>query len=299
MSLSAPAPAWCTQREKGAECQHKPVRDVDYVGTNTGVDCGWRKEASDVMPGGDRKARRSTILVDELRETQIATDALAYSWCTPYGPRNDLRFPWVELRQNRKRLPACSRWSHTHLLRVLINLAFMTPLPPFPYPLEDQPPDGYGREECALSTLSTTTAFEVSIRERDRFLGRMRCVICGIVGSTLLQYCHIIGQAEPRRTCTHEIQTQRFVLVNYSGIPELQTFHGKAVALDNRDHHAPFPSLFLIHEMRVRGLHPFVPTSPEVPENSPFQDWILLDGVYDNISRSFKRDNSNGDVSGA
>ncbi|KAH9178216.1 hypothetical protein EDB89DRAFT_1843740 [Lactarius sanguifluus] len=214
----------------------------------------------------------------------------------------------------------------------------MTPLPPFPLPLATQPPDGYGREECALSILSTTTAFEVSIRERDRFLGRMRCVICGIAGSTLLQHCHIIGQAEPttwtnlrnrrfipsqtKRRSQHDPRngllmcddhhtlfdnyffflrfvptTQRFVLVNYSGIPELRTFHGKAVALDSRDHHAPFPSLFLIHEMRVRGLHPFSPTSPEVPENSPFQDWILLDGVYDNISRSFKRDNSNSDVS--
>ncbi|KAH9013519.1 hypothetical protein EDB84DRAFT_1568609 [Lactarius hengduanensis] len=93
--------------------------------------------------------------------------------------------------------------------------------------------------------------------------------------------------------------TQRFVLVNYSGIPELRTFHGKAVALDSRDHHAPFPSLFIIHEMRVRSLHPFSPSSPEVPGNSPFQDWVLLDSVYDTISRSFKRDNGNSDVSRA
>ncbi|KAH8994922.1 hypothetical protein EDB92DRAFT_1934172 [Lactarius akahatsu] len=197
----------------------------------------------------------------------------------------------------------------------------MTPLPPFPLPLPTQPPDGYGREECALSILSTTTAFEVSIRERDRFLGRMRCVICGIAGSTLLQHCHIIGQAEPRTVSfippetkegpQHEPRngllmcnfhhapfdkfhffirfvpdTQRFIFVNYSGSDELQRYHGKAIGLDNQDRHAPFPSLFVIHEIRVRGFHPFQPISSEVPDGNPFQDWIVADGVFDDISRS-------------
>ncbi|KAH9068382.1 hypothetical protein EDB83DRAFT_2290756 [Lactarius deliciosus] len=216
----------------------------------------------------------------------------------------------------------------------------MTPLPPFPYPLADQLPDGYGREECALSILSTTTAFEASIRERDRFLGRMRCVICGIAGGTLLQYCHIIGQAEPstwtdlrnrgfipsqtKRKPQHDPRngllmcddhrtlfdnylfflrfvpsTQRFIFVNYSGSDELQRYHGKAIGLDNQDRHAPFPSLFIIHEIRVRGFHPFQPISTEVPDGNPFQDWIIGDGVFDNTSRSFKRDLSDsGNSSG-
>ncbi|KAI0263010.1 hypothetical protein BC834DRAFT_888649 [Gloeopeniophorella convolvens] len=60
-----------------------------------------------------------------------------------------------------------------------------------------------------------------------------------------------------------------------------QQFHGKAIALDSRDRHAPFPSLFIIHEMRVRGFHPFRPVDPAVDDDPPWQDWILSDGVTD------------------
>ncbi|KAH9037821.1 hypothetical protein EDB85DRAFT_2196833 [Lactarius pseudohatsudake] len=84
--------------------------------------------------------------------------------------------------------------------------------------------------------------------------------------------------------------TQRFIFVNYSGSDELQRYHGKAIGLDNQDRHAPFPSLFIIHEIRVRGFQPFQPISPEVPNGNAFQDWIVADGVFDDISRSFKRD---------
>jgi hypothetical protein len=86
------------------------------------------------------------------------------------------------------------------------------------------------------------------------------------------------------------------VFVNYSNKPSLQQFHGKAIALDIRDRHAPFASLFIIHEMRVRGFHPFEPTGPAMP-NGPWQDWILSDGVFDDASGSFKRDSppDNGD----
>jgi hypothetical protein len=52
------------------------------------------------------------------------------------------------------------------------------------------------------------------------------------------------------------------VFINYSGHPNLQQFHGKAIALDIKDKYAPFPSLFIIHEMRVRGFHPFQPVVP-------------------------------------
>ncbi|KAH9002951.1 hypothetical protein EDB86DRAFT_2894147 [Lactarius hatsudake] len=82
-------------------------------------------------------------------------------------------------------------------------------------------------------------------------------------------------------------KTQRFIFVNYSGSDELQGYHGKAIGLDNQDRHAPFPSLFIIHEIRVRGFHPFQPISTEVPDGNPFQDWIIAGGVFDN---SFKRD---------
>jgi len=46
-----------------------------------------------------------------------------------------------------------------------------------------------------------------------------------------------------------------FVFVNYSDRQELQQFHSTVIGIDSDDLHAPFPSLFIIHEMRVRGFH--------------------------------------------
>jgi hypothetical protein len=80
------------------------------------------------------------------------------------------------------------------------------------------------------------------------------------------------------------------VFVNHSNNPTLQQFHGKAIALDIKDRHAPFPSLFILHEMRVRGFHPFEPIEPAMPDGGPWQDWISSDGVFDIESDSFKRD---------
>ncbi|KAG2039680.1 hypothetical protein BDR03DRAFT_950837 [Suillus americanus] len=83
---------------------------------------------------------------------------------------------------------------------------------------------------------------------------------------------------------------RKFVFVNFSGKPSLQQFHGKAIALDIRDHHAPFPSLFIIHEMRVRGFHPFQPVTPAIPDDIPWQDWISSHGVFNDVSGTFNRD---------
>ena len=79
------------------------------------------------------------------------------------------------------------------------------------------------------------------------------------------------------------------MFINYSRHPNLQQFHGKAIALDINDKYAPFPSLFIIHEMHVRGFHPFQPVVPTIPDDIPWQDWILLNHVFDNASDSFKR----------
>jgi len=87
----------------------------------------------------------------------------------------------------------------------------------------------------------------------------------------------------------HKTQTRKFVLVNYSNSRDLQPFHGKAIALDIRDRRAPFPSLFILHEMRVRGFHPFQPITPAMPDSSPWQDWILSDGIFDYASGFFNR----------
>ncbi|KAF5383011.1 hypothetical protein D9615_004888 [Tricholomella constricta] len=93
---------------------------------------------------------------------------------------------------------------------------------------------------------------------------------------------------------------RKFVLVNYSDETSLQAFHGKAIALEITDHHAPFPSLFIIHEMRVRGFHPFAPLRPDMPINPAWQDWISSSGVFDNTTNSFIREqpslNRNRDV---
>ncbi|EJD00478.1 uncharacterized protein FOMMEDRAFT_159179 [Fomitiporia mediterranea MF3/22] len=86
-------------------------------------------------------------------------------------------------------------------------------------------------------------------------------------------------------------QIRKFVFVNYSEEEALRQYHGKAVALDVGERYAPFPSLFIIHEMRVRGFNPFGPIDDDIP----WQDWILSDGVLmDNTSNNslnyFNRD---------
>ncbi|KAI0278251.1 hypothetical protein BC826DRAFT_1084967 [Russula brevipes] len=202
----------------------------------------------------------------------------------------------------------------------------MAPLSTLVLPLPPHaPPSGYGWSDRPLSASSTTTAFRAGLDQRDQFLGECRCVICGNYGSGSIGHCHphtwndlkdrgwIPGQAkaaprhEPRDgmiMCkTRHIQfnsyvffirffpdIRKFVFINYSGHRYLQQFHGKAIALDAKEKYAPFPSLFIIHEMRVRGFYPFQPVVPTVPDDMPWQDWILSDQVFDNASDSFKRD---------
>lgn len=63
------------------------------------------------------------------------------------------------------------------------------------------------------------------------------------------------------------------------------------MALDIRDCHAPFPSVLLLHEMRVRGFRPFLPlTRVPLPENITWQDWILKLKVFDEDNNSFRRE---------
>jgi len=93
------------------------------------------------------------------------------------------------------------------------------------------------------------------------------------------------------------------VFINFSNSEDLEQYHGKAVALDIRDVYAPFPSLFIIHEMRVRGANPFEPVSPAISDDLPWQDWISSGGVFDDTSGSFNRlpppDNGNDNNGGS
>lgn len=206
----------------------------------------------------------------------------------------------------------------------------MAPLSMFSLPLpQNGPPPGYGWEEYDISASSTTTAFNDSIDQRDTFLGQRRCIICGIdcalqhchiirdldlqSWSNLKARRWIPSQAkaysqhEPRdgmlMCANHHASfknysffirflpdVRKFVFVNYSGHIGLQQFHGKAIALDIKDRHAPFPSLFILHEMRVRGFNPFGSLHPAIPNDIPWQDWILLDSLVDHTSHTFKRD---------
>jgi len=86
------------------------------------------------------------------------------------------------------------------------------------------------------------------------------------------------------------IRARKFVFINFSDREELQPYHGKAIALDIAHHYAPFPSIFLIHEMRVRGFHPFNPVEFSLPSDTSWQDWVLTAGVYDAESGFFIRD---------
>jgi hypothetical protein len=74
----------------------------------------------------------------------------------------------------------------------------MAPLPVFPLPLlPNNVPDGYGWEERDMSALSTTTTFKTGIDQRDTFLGKRRCIICGLTVGHVLRHCHIIMDSEP------------------------------------------------------------------------------------------------------
>ncbi|EPS99344.1 hypothetical protein FOMPIDRAFT_1124464, partial [Fomitopsis schrenkii] len=190
-------------------------------------------------------------------------------------------------------------------------------------------PDGFHWDDRSISALSTTTAFNTRIDNRDDFLGMPSYVVCGVSGIT--QHCRIIPKSDPGAVrhwnelkehawippqakgeeheprngllmCANHhiwfdnhtffIRIQRFVFVNYSGNSSMQAFHGKAIALDINDKHAPFPSLFIIHEMRVRGHNPFQPVSPDTPDDITWQDWITTDGVLqeDGGPGLFRRD---------
>ena len=87
---------------------------------------------------------------------------------------------------------------------------------------------------------------------------------------------------------------KKFVLFNHSQGEGLQEYDRKAVALDTQSRYTPFPSLFLIHEMRVRGFHPFTPIQPPIGSNPPFQEWISRLGIYDNSKGAFLREKPTG-----
>jgi hypothetical protein len=84
------------------------------------------------------------------------------------------------------------------------------------------------------------------------------------------------------------VQARRFILVNFADRPEYAEYNGKCVALDIDDRHAPFPALFLIHEMRVRGFHPFWDTPNIDITTLHDQAWMISDGVRNTAGKFIK-----------
>jgi len=82
----------------------------------------------------------------------------------------------------------------------------MTPLPTFGLPLpQREPPIGYGWSDHELLVLSTTTAFNTRLNQRDRFLGRCRCIICGYSSARILEHCYIIMDSEAHTVSENDI----------------------------------------------------------------------------------------------
>jgi hypothetical protein len=82
------------------------------------------------------------------------------------------------------------------LTRLLFtHLTIMTPLSQLPLPFLDQSPD-WEWEEQDDDSVVLPIAFNDSIKQRDRFLGQQRCVICGVASDIVLQHCHIVGRED-------------------------------------------------------------------------------------------------------
>ncbi len=91
------------------------------------------------------------------------------------------------------------------------------------------------------------------------------------------------------------------MFINHSENPDFREFNKKAIALPSRGRYAPFPTLFLIHEMRVRGFHPFQEVVTTIPNEIRWQEWIVDRDVFDDTTGDFKRGpspNNNGNQDG-
>jgi hypothetical protein len=70
-----------------------------------------------------------------------------------------------------------------------------------------------------------------------------------------------------------KIKLRKFILINHSQMPHMEIYHGKSIRLHPDNSRSPFRSIFLIHEARVRGYHPFMgDRSLPTPIND--QDWV-------------------------
>ncbi|KAN0085846.1 hypothetical protein V8E55_006980 [Tylopilus felleus] len=204
----------------------------------------------------------------------------------------------------------------------------MLQLSQFELPLQpNQVPSGYDWDGRDISSASSTSACNSAVLTRDTFLGEPACIICGrtfpvehcyIISPSehktwvklrekgwIPQKAKRLGEHESRNGLTlcsnHRVtfdkhyffiryspDIRKFVFINYSGNSDYKEYHGKAVALEIDDPHAPFPALLIIHEMRVRGFHPFQDPDLPIPNEIPWQDWLQHYGAISD-SGTFNR----------
>jgi hypothetical protein len=96
----------------------------------------------------------------------------------------------------------------------------------FPLPLElGEPPVGYAWSDRALSSLSTTTAFNSGIDEQDKFLGYNHCIICGAKQQTwarILEHSHVIPKSEEvtvsQISCMSESPFSKVIITLWVGL---------------------------------------------------------------------------------
>lgn len=115
----------------------------------------------------------------------------------------------------------------------------------FPLPLsKTAPPHGFASSERSNSELSTITAFNAGVDARDTFGGKRRCVVCGELSRSILEYCHIIPEVE-----NPTVSTWRMVLdasseanaclvarrqeVQLDTVPIQETIHTRATQWNN------------------------------------------------------------------
>ena len=72
------------------------------------------------------------------------------------------------------------------------------------YPLHytaPQPPPELFRDVETVSGHSDTVAFDTGLDNRDVFLGRRRCVVCGEGSPVVLEHCHIVHPTDNAAVC--------------------------------------------------------------------------------------------------
>jgi hypothetical protein len=69
-----------------------------------------------------------------------------------------------------------------------------------PYTAEQPPPELFHEIEME-SECSDIAAFNTGLEERDLFLGKRKCVVCGTGILEALENCHIIGHSDHEMVC--------------------------------------------------------------------------------------------------